>query len=39
MNILEIETAKLKEDHKKLSELLENRGTEDQASTMVKLCM
>ena len=37
VKILEMENSKLKEDNKKLNEYLEQRGTEDQVSTMVMM--
>ena len=39
LKILEMENIKLKEDNKKLSKHLEQRGTEDQVSTVEKVCM
>ena len=39
MKIMEMENIKLKEDTKKLSKHLEQRGTEDEVSTVEKMYM
>ena len=39
LKMLEMENTKLKENIKKFSKHLEQRGTEDQVSTVEKLCM
>ena len=39
LKILEMENIKLKEDYEKLSKHLEQRGTEDEVSTVEKVCM